>query len=113
MKLNFMTDHGSILATTSCASRRASLCPGRAPSGDSSAGGRRSAGLLLTVAVFPVLIALPCLPVRPAFGFLLVGIANGAVILDTRPFDVTEAEGVGAGLGSEKCPVTCGVFAKP
>src|SRR6266568_4310198 len=85
MKLNFMTDHGSILDSTSCASRTSSAASCLAPFGASSAAALRSAaaGLLLTLtADLPLPTAPPGFPTVLGFRLFLPGLANGFATLN-------------------------------
>jgi hypothetical protein len=89
MKLNFITDHGSILDTTSWASRDRAVSWLTFLGANWAAGRRCAPAWLWTVAVLPVSIVLPGLPVVLGRAFFLVPVANGAAILDRKPFDRT------------------------
>ena len=92
MKLNFMTDQGSILDTTSCASR-ASAGSGLAPLGATRAAGRRAVpDLFLTViGALPLPIAPPGFPTALGLSFFFRPTApNGAATLDLKFSDGTD-----------------------
>src|SRR6266567_1824973 len=92
MKLNFMTDHGSILATTSCASRASADSGLTALGATWAAGGRAVPDLFLTViGALPLPIAPPGFPTALGLSFFFRPFgANGAATLDLKPSDGTD-----------------------
>src|SRR5690242_17828848 len=100
-KLNFMTDHGSIRDSTSCASRAA--MPSCLTLLGATCGAGRAAGpaLLLTVTgALPLPIAPPGF--RPALGldfFFFPGCVKGIAILENKSPDRTDPDGPGPAGG--------------
>jgi hypothetical protein len=94
MKLNFMTDQGSILDTTSCASRASAASGLGLPLGATRAAGRRAVpDLFLTViGALPLPIAPPGFPTALglSFFFFRPTAANGAATLDLKSSDGTD-----------------------
>src|SRR5258708_3350580 len=109
MKLNFMTDHGSILDSTSCASR-GSVPSDLTPLVESCAAGRRGAvGLLLTVtAGLPLPIAPPGFPIALGLSFFFFpGLVNGLATCDFWSSDRTDSAAANPGLGVLTCSGAC------
>src|SRR6266699_1789558 len=101
-KLNFMTDHGSILDSTSCASL-AAIPSCRTPLGVScGVGVAAGPDLLLTVtADLPLPIAPPGFPTALGldFFFFFPGLAKGIASLDFKSSDRTDPGGAGPAGG--------------
>jgi hypothetical protein len=113
MKLNFMTDQGSILESTSWASRRTSAPSFRevwvAGEGE---GARFVAGLVFTAATAaaPAMIAAPCRAEGSGFRFF-VAVPNGDLSLDTRSSDHEDLVSAEGALLATTRPGSCAVSA--
>jgi hypothetical protein len=115
MKLNFITDQGSILESTSWASRRASGVCLRALWVDGDVGGTRLVlGLVLTdAATAAAVMALGSLPVWSGFRFF-VTVPNCDLSLDARSSERREAVSVAGGaLLATMGPGICAVVPAP